>query len=130
MTRYGKTTLVYYQKSSFKVTYEWNKSLIFAIVFAASNTCPSDYPFAYLNGAYCCRTNRERTDKDGNPDGYPNEITSGTCDGIGFTRESRCCEKNAYFKCPDVNGCSDYPGMRKFNQFTIFSIFLHKKVKT
>ena len=80
------------------------------IMFADyTNTCSSDYPFAYSNGAYCCRSNGERTDQYGYPDGSPSEIESGTCDGIGFTRESHCCENNDWQECPySLTGCDDF----------------------
>ena len=38
----------------------------------------------------------------------PSEKASGTCDGIGFSRESTCCKDHAYQKCPFGNGCVNY----------------------
>ena len=61
-----------------------------------------DYPFAYLSGRYCCRSNQER--KNG---GTQHEIKSGTCDGIKFNRESTCCGLDNK-ACPHKQGCFDY----------------------
>ena len=58
--------------------------------------CPKDYPFAYLSGNYCCKTNQEKEN------GYPGLIPPNTCDGIGFSIESTCCKDNKYLKCPST----------------------------
>ena len=68
--------------------------IIITIVFS-ENPCTKDYPFAYLNGQYCCKTNQELENG-----GRSNEVASGTCDGIGFSIESTCCKGNKYLKCP------------------------------
>ena len=57
-----------------------------------------------MNGDYCCKYNQEKAGG-----GYPSEISSGTCDGIGFNRESTCCKDNAYQSC-QTKGCFDYQG--------------------
>ena len=64
--------------------------------------CPQDHPFAYKNGKYCCRTNQELENG-----GSQSEITSGTCDGEGFSRESSCCKDHRNIKCPLPNACYD-----------------------
>ena len=61
----------------------------------SEDTCTKDYPFAYLNGKYCCKTNQELVNG-----GNSKEVASGTCDGIGFSIESTCCKDNKYLKCP------------------------------
>ena len=68
-----------------------------------SDFCPPDYPFAYLNGQKCCRTDQEY--KNG---GTSREKKSGTCDGINFNRESTCCKDKDDQTCPHINGCFDY----------------------
>ena len=66
--------------------------------------CPIDFPFAYLNGNYCCSTNEEQPGG-----GLQSEIESGSCDGIGFGRDSRCC-KDQVKACPHLEGCYNNPG--------------------
>ena len=65
--------------------------------------CPMDYPFAYMNGLQCCRSNQELTSG-----GLHSEIQSGTCDGINFNRESTCCKDYDNKACPHIQGCFDY----------------------
>ena len=67
--------------------------------------CPFDYPFAYLNGGYCCKVKEERPVEWGfTPQ---NEIDDGTCDGVNFNIQSVCC-KTEWAPCPHSSGCSDY----------------------
>ena len=67
--------------------------------------CSEEFPYAYLVGWYCCNTNEERDPSLGwTP---PEEVASGTCDGIDFNRESTCC-KDKYEPCPSGGGCYDF----------------------
>jgi len=66
-------------------------------------SCPLDYPFAYLNGGYCCKTKEERPVSPQTPQ---NEIDDGTCDGVDFNRQSKCC-KSQNAPCPNGSGCFD-----------------------
>ena len=68
----------------------------------SEKTCTLDYPFAYRDGEYCCKTNRELVNG-----GNSNEIASGACDGIGFSKESTCCKDHEYLLCPHSEGCYD-----------------------
>ena len=68
-----------------------------------TTTCASEYPFAYLNGDYCCKTNLELP-----YGGSIAEHISGTCDGKGFSRESTCCKDHDYEECPHLEGCYDF----------------------
>ena len=69
--------------------------------------CPLDHPFAYNNGDNCCKTNEERPIELGiTPQ---NEIDDGTCDGVDFNRQSKCC-KYTNTPCPDGSGCFDNYG--------------------
>ena len=68
-----------------------------------NTTCASEYPFAYLSGGYCCKTNQEL--KYG---GTYWEFASGSCDGKGFSRESTCCKDHDYQMCPHPTGCYDF----------------------
>ena len=70
---------------------------------ANTTTCASEYPFAYLNGYYCCKTNQELP-----YGGSIAEYWSGTCDGKGFSRESTCCKDHDYKECPHLEGCYDF----------------------
>ena len=62
-------------------------------------SCPSSHKFTYLQGKYCCRTNKEKNDprKDGK-----------FCDGGYINFESRCCENNAYIKCAYPYRCDTH----------------------
>ena len=73
-----------------------------------TSTCDSEYPFAYSNGDYCCKTNQELW-----YGGNASEVASGTCDGTGFSKESTCCNGHDYLKCPNPEGCKDFNGGKK-----------------
>ena len=68
-----------------------------------NTTCASEFPFAYLNGDYCCKTNQELW-----YGGNTLEVASGSCDGKGFSIESTCCQGHNYQKCPHSAGCYDF----------------------
>ena len=53
-------------------------------------SCPSSHKYAYLNGEYCCRTNKEKIDVATDGD---------LCDGSEIGIDSRCCENGDYTKC-------------------------------
>ena len=59
-----------------------------------------------MNGGYCCKTREERPANLGiTPQ---NEIDDGTCDGLDFNRQSKCCNVNvATARCPQASGCFD-----------------------
>ena len=96
--------------------YSYAKKLLHYHSFLAENACTKDYPFAYLNGKYCCETNQELVNG-----GSSNEVASGTCDGKGFSIESTCCKGHKYLKCPHAQ-CKDYAGagMKNLIQFQKF----------
>ena len=73
-------------------------------ILFSEGTCTEEYPFAYLNGQYCCETNQELVNG-----GTLNEVASGTCDGEEFSIESTCCMDHQYLKCPYTQ-CEDYTG--------------------
>merc|ERR1711874_593121 len=50
-----------------------------------------------------CKTNQEHAQG-----GNSTEIESGTCDGKGFTKESTCCHKHDYKKCPVPEKCDNH----------------------
>ena len=52
--------------------------------------CPSSHRYAFLNGQYCCRTNKE------NVIGTPTD----SCDGSLISIDSSCCENDDYKECP------------------------------
>ena len=82
-------------------------------LIAGPQSCPSNFPFAYLNGQYCCKSNQERPNG-----GNTAEKESGTCDGLGFSKESTCCLDNAYQKCPAPGGCDNYQGTYVVEHFS------------
>ena len=56
-----------------------------------SESCPSSHKYAYRNGEYCCRTNKEKNDSaDGRGD---------LCDGSEIGIDSRCCENDDFAGC-------------------------------
>ena len=83
-------------------------------LFSEKN-CTVDYPFAYLNGDYCCKTNQELW-----YGGNPEEVASGTCDGTGFSKESTCCKGHDYLKCPNLEGCEDFNGGKKLDLIFLY----------
>ena len=62
--------------------------------------CPDSYPFAYLDGDYCCQSGYEKNDpaKDGD-----------LCDGSKIQIDSKCCLGNKYYRC-NSPPCESYPG--------------------
>ena len=57
-------------------------------------TCPSSHKYAFLNGKYCCQTNKEKKDilKHG-----------ALCDGSRIGINSHCCENDNYQRCSYEN---------------------------
>ena len=82
--------------------------LRYTISFLLGVECSRSYPFAYLNGWYCCKTKEERPTSYGITPQH--EIKSGTCDGKHFNRQSVCCKDEKYTRCSDKNKCLDYNG--------------------
>jgi len=66
-----------------------------------AKTCPANYPFAYLNGKYCCATNKEKH--------YAAEGKH--CDGSIIGIDSTCCQNDTYFKCR-TGVCINYEGCK------------------
>ena len=66
--------------------------------FPLVGNCPSSHKYAYLDGKYCCRTNKEKIDilADGE-----------LCDGSKIEIDSRCCENGDYVKC-EYENCSNH----------------------
>ena len=74
---------------------------------ASEALCPLDYPFAYLNGGYCCKTNEERPVNSKHYKTPQKEIDDGTCDGVDFNIQSTCCHSENS-PCPTGSGCFDH----------------------
>ena len=51
--------------------------------------CPKSHPYTYLNGRYCCQSNKEKVYR---PDGS-------RCDGSKIQKDSSCCEGDRYTRC-------------------------------
>ena len=86
--------------SQFEFAYDSMQGTVTASnLTTADFICPNDHPYPYLNGAYCCKTNEEKT-------GTQNEIDAGTCDGMDFNIQSTCCKDNANTACPWGSGCN------------------------
>ena len=80
-----------------KLTFSQLKYSLLQSKFYLAGSCPSSHKYAYLNGEFCCRTNKE---KIGSKDGY-------LCDGSEIGIESRCCENDDYSKCAH-NRCHNH----------------------
>ena len=63
-----------------------------------------------MNGGYCCKEQKERQ-LDHSVVTPQNEIDDGTCDGVDFNRQSKCCNHN-HAPCPHASGCFDRIGIR------------------
>ena len=79
-------------------------------------TCPQDHPYAYLDGKYCCQSDREKV--------YEEEGEK--CDGSVISRQSTCCLDNAYAECPDPDGndCYNY----NHGKFLVRNGYIHYAV--
>ena len=53
-------------------------------------SCPSSHKYAYLDGIYCCRTNKEKNDSARDGD---------LCDGSEIGIDSLCCENDDHARC-------------------------------
>ena len=60
------------------------------MIIFSDTFCPSSHKYAYLNGTYCCRTNKENIDIGKDDD---------LCDGSEIGIDSRCCENSDFVKC-------------------------------
>ena len=56
----------------------------------SDSSCPSSHKYAYFDGEYCCRTNKEKK---------AIAVEGDLCDGSEIGIDSRCCEDNDYAKC-------------------------------
>ena len=74
--------------------------------------CPADHPYAYKNGKQCCKTTQEFTNGRG---ASKAEKESGTCDGIGFNRDSTCCKDYERVPCPQKNECFNHDDIGMMN---------------
>ena len=59
--------------------------------------CPFSHPYAYLNGSYCCKSNKEKISAN---DGS-------SCDGSEIKFNSTCCEENQFTRC-SAESCRDH----------------------
>ena len=59
-------------------------------MFFSDFSCPSSHKYAYLDGKYCCRTNKEKNDS---------RLDGDLCDGSEIGIDSRCCENDDHVDC-------------------------------
>ena len=69
--------------------------------FHFTDQCPQSHPYAYYNGAYCCKYNQEKVWA---PQGQE-------CDGGPISITSLCCKGDAGTKCGSGNSCTNHEGM-------------------
>jgi len=62
----------------------------------SGHTCPVMYPYAFSQGSYCCKYNRENNGRSGV-----------ACDGGPLTLSSSCCMGNMQMACP-YGRCRNY----------------------
>ena len=67
---------------------------------AISNECPSTHPWAYYNGDYCCKNDKEKVKSS----------YGDTCDGSKISLTSLCCLNDEYVECEHPDGCINYKG--------------------
>ena len=67
----------------------WNneKGPILVMIFSDSS-CPSSHKYVYADGKYCCQTNKENNNGNGD-----------LCDGSEIGIDSTCCENHKFIKC-------------------------------
>ena len=68
-------------------------------------TCPSSHKYAYLDGEYCCRTNKEK---------IGNFLDGDLCDGSVIGIDSRCCENDDWAQC-EYEKCTNHEDPIKGN---------------
>ena len=59
-----------------------------ALNFFSVGSCPSSHKYAYQDGKYCCRTNKEKISSEGD-----------SCDGSEIGIDSSCCANDEYQQC-------------------------------
>ena len=59
--------------------------------------CPQSDPYAYLEGVYCCETNKEKVGRK----------NVASCDGSEIEISSTCFENNQYTPC-QAKPCKNY----------------------
>ena len=73
----------------------------FLLYFSLVDRCSSAYPFAFMWGEYCCKTESEKI----------TQSNLAECDGGHISINSVCCEEDQYEKCPHMGGCKNKKGM-------------------
>ena len=70
-------------------------------------SCPKDFPYAFMEGDYCCKTQKENIFME--YDEIDNNTTNGKslCDGGLIHWSSICCQDNNYKKCPNNKKCKN-----------------------
>merc|ERR1712113_1304017 len=79
----------------FKQGYNKGKANEYSLGYKKAFVCPKSHPYAYLNGSWCCKYNREK---------YYSKAPGNTCDRSIISRTSTCCQGDAYTKCPHGQG--------------------------
>ena len=62
--------------------------------------CPSNFPWVYYNGKYCCATRFEKHNKE----------QGDKCDGSQIGFGSLCCRGDKHLRCPGGGHCQNYKG--------------------
>ena len=88
----------------------------FFLLFAGFPTttttnCPSTHPWAYLDGDFCCATNREKVASE---DGL-------LCDGSIIELTSSCCENSAYTACASPPCANKIDGKNQCSENTSYA---------
>ena len=83
-------------------------------IFYLEIKCSPAYPYAFMWGEYCCKTEWEGT----------SENNLDACDGSLISINSICCKDNQYDKCPNMVGCKNNRGKQNWIGNTKISLFL------
>ena len=68
--------------------------------FSSVDKCSDTYPYAFMWGEYCCKSESEKSTQNNLPE----------CDGGHISIDSICCKDDQYEKCPHIGGCKNNRG--------------------
>ena len=74
-------------------------------------SCPKDFPYAFMEGDYCCKTQKENIFIDYDELDHNMTAEKSLCDGALIHWSSICCQDNNYKKCPNNYKCKNGIGM-------------------
>ena len=85
----------------FQLMHYYIKARIKLRFLLVGTRCPDNYPYAFMWGAYCCKTRVEDDAK----------ANLKECNGSPISLHSVCCENSEYQRCSNVEGCINNRGI-------------------